>query len=78
MPGQVISAWLHTRAAQAGGRLVIAADGRAVCGARNREGKAPRLVAARAHGIGAVLGQVAVDAKSDEIPCRPGTAESVH
>ena len=62
--GQVIGAWLHTRATQGGGRLVIAAGGKAVRGARNREEKAPRLVAALAHGIGAVLGQVAVDAKS--------------
>ena len=65
---QVIGAWLHTRATQAGGRLVIAVDGKAVRGARNREEKAPHLVAALAHGIGAVLGQVAVDAKSNEIP----------
>ena len=47
---------------------VIAVDGKAVRGARNREEKAPHLVAALAHGIGAVLGQVAVDAKSNEIP----------
>jgi hypothetical protein len=47
---------------------VIAAGGKAVRGARNREEKAPHLVAALAHGIGAVLGQVAVDAKSSEIP----------
>jgi hypothetical protein len=46
-------------AGQAGGRLVIAVDGKAVRGARNREEKAPHLVAALAHGIGAVLGQVA-------------------
>jgi predicted transposase YbfD/YdcC len=46
----------------------IAVDGKAVRGARNREGKALHLVAALAHGIGAVLGQVAVDAKSSEIP----------
>jgi predicted transposase YbfD/YdcC len=65
---QVIGAWLHTRATQAGGRLVIAVDGKAVRGARNREEKAPHLVAALAHGIGAVLGQVGVDAKSNEIP----------
>ncbi len=39
-PGQVIGAWLHTRATQAGGRLVIAVDGKAVRGARNREEKA--------------------------------------
>ena len=49
---------------QAGGRLVIAIDGKTVRGARNKTGKAPHLVAALAHGIGAVLGQVAVDAKS--------------
>ncbi|MFE7331136.1 transposase family protein [Streptomyces sp. NPDC057565] len=40
---QVIGAWLHTRATQADGRLVIAVDGKAVRGARNREGKAPHL-----------------------------------
>ncbi|WP_230203153.1 transposase family protein [Parafrankia discariae] len=50
---QVIGAWLHTGAMQAGGRLVIAVDGMAVRGARNREEKAPHLVAALAHGIGA-------------------------
>jgi hypothetical protein len=57
---QVIGAWLDTWAAQAGGWLVIAVDGKAVCGARNGEEMAPHLVAALAHGIGAVLGQVAV------------------
>jgi len=65
---QVLGAWLHTRAVQVSGRLVIAIDGKAVRGARGKDGKAPHLVAALAHGIGAVLGQVAVDAKSNEIP----------
>ena len=60
--------WLHTRAVQAGGRLVIAIDGKTVRGAKDKGGKAPHLVAALAHGIGAVLGQAAVDAKSNEIP----------
>jgi hypothetical protein len=46
VPGQVIGAWLHTRATQAGGRLVIAVGGKAAGGARNREEKAPHLVAA--------------------------------
>jgi predicted transposase YbfD/YdcC len=45
-----------------------AIDGKAVRGAKGKDGKAPHLVAALAHGIGAVLGQVAVDAKSNEIP----------
>jgi len=65
---RVIGAWLWTRAVQAGGRLVIAIDGKTVRGARNKQGKAPHLVAALAHGIGAVLGQVAVDEKPNEIP----------
>ena len=65
---RVLGAWLHTRAVRAGSRLVIAIDGKAVRGARGKAGKAPHLVAALAHGIGAVLGQVAVDAKSNEIP----------
>ena len=65
---RVLGAWLHTRAVQAGGRLVIAIDGKAVRGARDKSGKAPHLVAALAHGIGAVLGQAAVDAKPNEIP----------
>ena len=47
---------------------VIAIDGKTVRGAKNKAGKAPHLVAALAHGIGAVLGQVAVDEKSNEIP----------
>jgi hypothetical protein len=65
---RVLGAWLWTRAVQAGGRLVIAIDGKTVRGARSKTRKAPHLVAALAHGIGAVLGQVAVDEKSNEIP----------
>ena len=65
---RVLGAWLWTRAVRADGRLVIAIDGKTVRGAKNKDGKAPHLVAALAHGIGAVLGQVAVDEKSNEIP----------
>ena len=65
---RVLGAWLHTRAVQAGGRLVIAIDGKAVRGAKDKTGKAPHLVAALAHGIGAALGQAAVDEKPNEIP----------
>jgi predicted transposase YbfD/YdcC len=65
---RVLGAWLWTRAVRAGGRLVIAIDGKTVRGARSKAGKAPHLVAALAHGIGAVLGQVAVEEKSNEIP----------
>src|SRR6202453_4858510 len=65
---RVLGAWLWTRAVRAGGRLVIAIDGKTVRGARSKTGKAPHLVAALAHGTGVVLGQVAVDEKSNEIP----------
>src|ERR1700748_3734812 len=43
---RVLGAWLWTRAARAGGRLVIAVDGKAVRGAKGKDGKAPHLVAA--------------------------------
>src|SRR6202451_3774276 len=65
---RVLGAWLWTRAVRAGGRLVIAIDGKTVRGAKSKGGKAPHLVAALAHGVGAVLGQVAVDEQSHEIP----------
>src|SRR5579863_115508 len=65
---RVLGTWLWTRAVRAGGRLVIAIDGKTVRGAKDKDGRAPHLVAALAHGIGAVLGQVAVDEKSNEIP----------
>jgi predicted transposase YbfD/YdcC len=65
---RVLGTWLWTRAVRAGGRLVIAIDGKTVRGAKDKNGKAPHLVAALAHGTGAVLGQVAVDVKPDEIP----------
>jgi hypothetical protein len=68
MFSRVLGAWLWTRAVRAGDRLVIAIDGKTVRGAKSKGGKAPHLVAALAHGIGAVLGQVAVDEKSNEIP----------
>jgi hypothetical protein len=68
MTARVEPAMIHVSRRRPAGWLVIAAGGKAVRGARNREEKAPHLVAALAQGIGAVLGQVAVDAKSDEIP----------
>jgi predicted transposase YbfD/YdcC len=62
----VLGAWLWTRTAEVTGRLVIAIDGKTVRGARTKNTTAPHLVAALAHGVGAVLGPVA--AKSNEIP----------
>jgi hypothetical protein len=36
----VLGAWLWTRAVQVSGRLVIAVDGKAVRGAKDKDGKA--------------------------------------
>ena len=38
---RVLGAWLYTRAARAGGRMIIAIDGKAVRGAKDKGGKAP-------------------------------------
>lgn len=64
---RAIAAWMTIRVGELGGRRVIAIDGKTMRGAR-REGGAPHLVAAMDHGTGAVLGQLAVSAKSNEIP----------
>ena len=67
---RVLGAWLWTRTEVVDGRRVIAIDGKTVRGARTRpDGAAPHLVAAFDHDAGVVLGQLAVAAKSNEIPC---------
>ena len=62
----VLGVWAATRTALVAGRRVIAIDGKTVRGARGGGSSAPHLVAALAHGSGAVLGQIAVGEKSNE------------
>lgn len=64
----VLGVWASSQAADVDGRRVIAIDGKTIRGARVGRSSAPHLVAALAHGSGAVLGQVAVADKSNEIP----------
>lgn len=64
----VVGAWAATRAALVDRRRVIAVDGKTVRGAREGDAPAPHLVTALAHTSAAVLGQVAVREKSNEIP----------
>lgn len=64
----VLGAWAATRTALVAGRRVIAIDGKTVRGARGGGSGTPHLVAALAHGSGAVLGRIAVSEKSNEIP----------
>ncbi len=59
---------MRTRVGVAGGRRVIAIDGKSVRGARAAGNTAPHLVAALDHHLGVVVGQVQVAAKSNEIP----------
>jgi len=68
---RLVGSFLWTRTRVIDGRRVIAVDGKTVRGARGRSGAAratPHLAAAFDHTAGAVLGQVAVTAKSNEIP----------
>ena len=68
---QLIGAFVWTRSAVVDQRRVIAIDGKTIRGARSRHDPdqgTPHLVAALDHHAGAVLGQVAVSAKSNEIP----------
>jgi predicted transposase YbfD/YdcC len=67
---QVLGAWVASRLAsrrRAGTRLVLAVDGKTVRGARAADGAAPHLMACLDHSTGAVLAQVAVDGKTNEI-----------
>ena len=68
----VLGAYLWTRTTVTDGRRVIALDGKTVHGARTQNKVAPHLVAAYDHGAGTVLGQVAITAKSNEIPAVQG------
>lgn len=62
-----MAGWMAIRVGELGGRRVIAVDGKTMRGARTPAG-APHLVAALDQAAGAVVGQLAVTAKSNEIP----------
>lgn len=63
-----IGAWMWTASRHIAGRRVIAIDGKTVRGARTAGAATPHLVAAFDHAAAVVLGQVAVAAKTNEIP----------
>ena len=62
-----LAGWMATRVGHLAGRRIIAVDGKTMRGARTAHG-VPHLVAAFDHASGAVLGQLAVTTKSNEIP----------
>lgn len=69
---RVLGAFMWTRTHTVGTRRVIALDGKTVRGARSKTRTAPHLVAAFDHHSGVVVGQLAVTAKSNEIPAVQG------
>ena len=77
MLDRVLGAWLHTRAVQAGGRLVIAIDGKTVRGAKrqDREGPAPGRGAGARHRRGPRPGRRGREVERD--PRGAGPAEGV-
>ena len=69
---QLVGALMWTRTHTVATRRVIALDGKTVRGARSKTTTAPHLVAALDQHTGAVVGQLAVTAKSNEIPAVQG------
>lgn len=66
---QLIGAWLTDRATTSSdGRRVIAFDGKTLRGARDAAGNLVHLLAGLCQHTGAVLAQIAVGAKTNEIP----------
>lgn len=64
----LVGAFMWTRTSIVAGRRVIAIDGKTTRGARTATEPAPHLIAAMDHATAVVLGQLAVTAKSNEIP----------
>ncbi|CAM5310384.1 ISAs1 family transposase [Corynebacterium variabile] len=68
---RVLGAWMFTRTGSVDGRSLIAVDGKTIRGARDHghpDSRAPHEVAAFDTGSGTIVGQVEVDAKTNEIP----------
>ncbi|WP_218000607.1 ISAs1 family transposase [Nocardia higoensis] len=63
-----IGAWMWLRTDRTGGRRVIAFDGKAVRRARDAAGNLPFLLAGLCQATGTILTQVAVAAKTSEVP----------
>lgn len=64
----VIGAWMWLRTGTIGGRRVIAFDGKTLRGAKDAAGNLVHLLAGLCQRTGVVVGQVAVGAKTNEIP----------
>jgi predicted transposase YbfD/YdcC len=68
----VIGTWMWSRASTISGRRIIAFDGKTLRGARDATGNLVHLLAGLCQHTGVVIGQVAVGAKTNEIPMLSG------
>lgn len=68
----VVGAWMWVRTSTVGGRRVIAFDGKTLRGARDAAGNLVHLLAGLCQRTGVVIGQIAVGAKTSEIPMLAG------
>jgi predicted transposase YbfD/YdcC len=64
----IIGAWMWLRTSTIAGRRVISFDGKTVRGARGPAGNPVHLIAGLCHRTGAVIGQMSVGAKTNEVP----------
>jgi predicted transposase YbfD/YdcC len=64
----IVNAWMRLQFTMFGDQQVVAVDGKTVRGAIDSLGHQPHLLAAMDHRSGAVIGQVDVGAKTNEIP----------
>lgn len=65
---ELLGAWMWLRTSVIGGRRVIAFDGKTLRGARDAAGNLVHLLAGLCQHTGTVLAQIAVGAKTNEIP----------
>lgn len=71
-----IGAWMAVRTGDVAGRRAIAVDGKSLRGSARDGERMPHLLAALYHDTAIVVGQRAVDSKSNEIPALPPLLDS--
>jgi len=74
---RLLGAWMWLRTSQISGRRVIAFDGKTLRGARDAAGNLTHLLAGLCQHSGTVLAQLAVGAKTNEIPMLPKLLDTI-
>lgn len=74
---RLLGAWMWLRTSEISGRRVIAFDGKTMRGARDAAGNLTHLLAGLCQHSGTVLAQLAVGAKTNEIPMLPKLLDTI-